>query len=126
MEKEIIKYDASKVMEGVKDKIKATFVDLIPDDKWEEMIKTEIDKWLKFDNWNKSEFQNLVNKCLSEVIGEKLSALIKEKYISEIWDNGQIQPTEELKKIIIENSGKVLLGLLGSMVQQSLNNGNRY
>ena len=47
MEKEIIKYDASKVMEGVKDKIKATFVDLIPDDKWEEMIKTEIDNLRK-------------------------------------------------------------------------------
>ena len=126
MEKEIIKYDASKVMEGVKDKIKATFVDLIPDDKWEEMIKTEIDKWLKSDNWNKSEFQQLVNKCLSEVIGEKLSALIKEKYISEIWENGQIQPTEELKKLIIENAGKVLLGMLGNEVQQALNNMRKY
>jgi hypothetical protein len=126
MEKEIIKYDASKVMEGVKDKIKATFVDLIPDDKWEEMIKTEIDKWLKSDNWNKSEFQQLVNKCLSEVIGEKLSAMIREKYISEIWENGQIQPTEELKKLIIENAGKVLLGMLGNEVQQALNNMRKY
>lgn len=42
MEKQIEKFDPSKLMEGVKDRIKATFVSLIPDDAWEKMVEKEI------------------------------------------------------------------------------------
>lgn len=42
MENEIEKFDPSKLMDGVKDRIKATFVSLIPDDAWEKMIEKEI------------------------------------------------------------------------------------
>jgi len=36
------KFDPSKLMEGVKDRIKATFVSLIPDDQWEKMVEKEL------------------------------------------------------------------------------------
>lgn len=38
----IEKFDPSKLMEGVKDRIKSTFVSLIPDDAWEKMVEKEI------------------------------------------------------------------------------------
>lgn len=39
---QIQKFDPSKLMEGVKDRIKATFVSLIPDDAWDRMVEKEI------------------------------------------------------------------------------------
>ena len=42
MANEIEKFDPSKLMEGVKDRIKATFVSLIPDDQWEKMVEKEL------------------------------------------------------------------------------------
>lgn len=42
MGNEVEKFDPAKMMEGVKDRIKATFVSLIPDDMWEQMVEREI------------------------------------------------------------------------------------
>ena len=36
------KFDPQKMMEGVKDRIKATFVSLIPDEAWNQMVEKEI------------------------------------------------------------------------------------
>lgn len=42
MKNQIEKFDPSKLMDGVRDRIKATFVSLIPDDAWEKMVEKEI------------------------------------------------------------------------------------
>jgi hypothetical protein len=50
-------FDPSKLMEGVRDRIKATFVSLMPDGVWEGMVKTEVDKFFKEElttTWQKS------------------------------------------------------------------------
>lgn len=36
------KFDPARLMDGVKDRIKATFVSLIPDDAWEKMVEKEL------------------------------------------------------------------------------------
>ena len=36
---QVEKFDPSTLMQGVKDRIKATFVSLIPDAQWEQMVK---------------------------------------------------------------------------------------
>lgn len=42
MANEIEKFDPSKLMDGVKDRIKATFVSLIPDELWDSMVEKEV------------------------------------------------------------------------------------
>ena len=42
MENNIERFDPSKLMDGVKDRIKATFVSLIPDEAWDSMLEKEI------------------------------------------------------------------------------------
>lgn len=37
MENQVEKFDPSTLMQGVKDRIKATFTSLIPDEQWEQM-----------------------------------------------------------------------------------------
>lgn len=43
---QIEKFDPSKLMDGVKDRIKATFVSLIPDEQWEQMVYAESKSFL--------------------------------------------------------------------------------
>ena len=42
MANDIERFDPSKLMDGVKDRIKATFVSLIPDEAWDQMLEKEI------------------------------------------------------------------------------------
>lgn len=42
MGNQIEKFDPSRLMDGVRDRIKATFVSLIPDDAWDEMVEKEL------------------------------------------------------------------------------------
>lgn len=42
---QVQKFDPATLMQGVKDRIKATFVSLIPEEQWEEMVKKEVDKF---------------------------------------------------------------------------------
>ena len=42
MENQIEKFDPSKLMDGVRDRIRATFVSLIPDDAWNSMVEKEL------------------------------------------------------------------------------------
>lgn len=39
---QVEKFDPSRLMEGVKDRIKSTFVSLIPDEMWNQMVEKEI------------------------------------------------------------------------------------
>jgi hypothetical protein len=86
------------------------------------MIQVEIDKFLKADNWSKSEFSTLCQSVMHEVIKEKMTLLLKEKYVSEVWENNEIKPSDAVEKIITENAGKIMLSVVGSMVQQTINN----
>jgi hypothetical protein len=45
MPEEIQKFDPATLMQGVKDRIKATFVSLIPDEQWDVMVQKEIDSF---------------------------------------------------------------------------------
>ena len=40
---EVQKFDPAQLMQGVRERVKATFVSLIPDEQWEQMIKKECD-----------------------------------------------------------------------------------
>ena len=44
---QVQKFDPATLMQGVKDRIKATFVSLIPEEQWEEMVKKEVDKFFR-------------------------------------------------------------------------------
>jgi hypothetical protein len=122
---EIMSYDASAVMQGVKDHIKATFVELIPEDKWNEMIQTEVNRFFKNGGWQgdrPSEFENVVKACLHELLKEKVTGFLKEKYVSEVWENNQLKVGAEIERIITDNAGQILVSMVGHMVQQAINN----
>jgi len=124
METSVEKFDPASLMQGVRDRIKSTFVSLIPDAQWEEMVKAEIDKFLKSDRWEnpKSPFQKVVEEVIHEKLKEKVKLLIEEKYVSTMWENGQYKPTEAIEKAIVAATPQILGDIIARAVQSVVNN----
>jgi hypothetical protein len=130
MSTEVTAFDPSTLMQGVRDRIKSTFVALIPDDKWEQMIQKEIN-WY-FNNMDSDYYKRSVTpfqKTVNEVFAEFTTARVKEfieKNRSHIWEDGYPKATEALTQILIENAPKMFAEVMGNMVQNVINNTGRY
>lgn len=125
----IEKFDPAKLMDGVRDRIKATFVSLIPDDKWEELVKAEVDSFFskkETNNYNnnreyKSDFDYLVSKYLREEAQRRLVEYMLSDTFNTIWDGyGNPIISEAVNKLIIDNAGVMLANMFGGMINSSL------
>lgn len=123
MPEEIEKFDPSTLMQGVKDRIKATFVSLIPDDQWDAMMQKEINaffepqqfsrKWKdEYDGWKhkytlesdgtESPFRALIwDKCFEKCM-EKIDQIITKDWFGNQWPITDENMNENLKKAIVE------------------------
>ena len=132
MADEVVKFDPSTLMQGVKDRIKSTFVSLVPDEAWEAMVKKEVDEYFKprerYENGYsvnnkiyKSEFDVLVRQLLEEESKKRVADFIKEKEFTEVWDTkGQKVAATALEEIIVKNSGAILVNILQQSFQAKL------
>lgn len=127
MENQVEKFDPSTLMQGVKDRIKATFVSLIPDAQWEQMVKTEVDGFFKTResgyNYKSqvSDFTFLVNACLQEECKKRMTEyLTSDDFITNYTNNGVPVVTEKVKQLIVENSGEILASMMGGVFSAML------
>lgn len=123
MENQVQNFDPSALMQGVKDRIKATFVSLVPDDRWDEMVKQEIDAFFtpqklqfserdkyKDGTWHTTKFAVMETEMspfrflVWEECTKKCQQFLSEKIQKEIFEDsyGGYDQKEELKKIIVE------------------------
>jgi hypothetical protein len=127
MKNEVETFDPSTLMQGVRDRVKATFVSLIPDEQWEQMIVKETDDFFKekddgYSNRTyKSDFQTLVREELNELAKVKIKEVLKE-YTNEVWKDGKLDINESMKKLIKENSSELIYGFLNQMMKSTINN----
>lgn len=126
---DLTKFKPEDYMQKVKDRIKSSFVEMIPDDQWENMIKHEIDEFLKlretsgYRKERTSNFSSMVQSQLQEFSKEKLKEYLSSPDFLTIWgNNGKPIIGNAVKKFIIENSGEILVNLIGSHMQQTLYN----
>src|SRR4051812_12848305 len=100
----IEKFDPSKLMDGVRDRIKATFVSLIPDAQWEQLVKAEIDRFFEsnrdysYRERATSDFQKVVMEVLSDITKEKVREALMD-YQAYGWENDHVKINDELKKL---------------------------
>jgi len=100
MSEEIKKFDANDAMKSVKEKIRDSFVSLIPDEQWNEMVKKEIDTYFKEYNQfsNNNTFASSFTKDVQSVLTEEVKVRVKE-YLSSnfnsIWDNNGTKENAE-------------------------------
>jgi hypothetical protein len=132
MNNEIQKFDPSTLMDGVKQRIKATFVSLIPDDHWEQLCKKEMDAFFRegetrFNNNNSypSEFRKVCNEVMTEMAKQKISEGLEE-YKSSVWENNKVKSSEQLKQLLIDNAPQVFANTFSNMFQEAINRMKTY
>jgi len=125
-------YKDTDILSNVKDKIKAEFVNLIPEDKWEAMVKSAVDDWFKKreTNYNTREmvssFDQFVQGLLKEEVKERVKAYFSSPEWQGEWKDGGETASDKMKEIIVENSDKIMATILGNAFQSALNNARQH
>ncbi|QQO97231.1 hypothetical protein M1M30_gp131 [Maribacter phage Colly_1] len=126
--KEIKPFKPEDLMDGVRAKIKSTFVDLIPEEAWDAMVKAEVNSFMSpksYNNYNRTEqvsnFQFVIRDVLTEATREKCKELLNDpEFSSGMWQNGTEQPSQFIKQFMLDNANELMMGMFGSMFQQAL------
>jgi hypothetical protein len=122
MAQEIEKFDPATLMQGVKDRIKATFVSLIPDDKWEEMCKAEIDKFFKTGNSygsnyrDYSEFSWVVNSALRAHTEQKIKEVLSSEEFQVTWNGNNYDLSAAIKDELIKKAPEIFISSIEGMI----------
>lgn len=123
---DIQKFDPATLMNGVRDRIKATFISLIPDEQWEQLVQKEVDDFFKqkedsYRREYKSDFQHVCRSVIHELATEKAKEFMKD-YENTMWSNGKIIVNHKLKELIVSQAPDILESIIGSYFQTAINN----
>lgn len=129
MSEDIKKFDAADAMKSVKEKIKDSFVSLIPDDQWNNMVKKEVEDYFKerpqgysLSNRPVSDFHYDVRAVLSEEVKQRVKKYLEDNFRSVWHENGIPKCDEKVEEIITKNAGKILAEMIGGQLQSMLAN----
>ncbi len=128
MAEEIKKFDPNAAMASVKEKIKDSFVSLIPDEQWNDMVKKEIDSYFAMkeegygERGRSSSFTKEVHSCLQDEVRSRVKDYLLQNFNS-VWSNNGIPVcNEKIEEFITANAGKVLSDMIGGMMSMALQN----
>ena len=124
---EVAKFDPATYVDKVRDKIKQSLVDVIPDEQWNVMLKAEISSF--FENktetgWNNqstpkpSEFRRLVAIVIEEETKNRVRSMLASAEWSSYWDGTKQQAGEEIARIARENGAAILAKWLEAAIGQ--------
>lgn len=124
---QVQKFDPATLMQGVKDRIKSTFVSLIPEEQWKEMIEKEVGKFFReyelrqYDTRYVSDFSVLVNSLLKEEAEKRMKEYLGSPEFQTVWtDNGSGIISQAIREMMIENSGLILCNMYQEMFTSML------
>jgi hypothetical protein len=114
----------ASIQEKVKERIQASFLDLIPPELWEGMVKQHMDDFTK----------NLLPKLVKEEAEKRLRTLLSEEFKKpewqDRWDFGRPQASEMLSTVLKEAAPSLVAALFGGLAQSIVidlrNNPHRY
>lgn len=122
----IMKFDPSTLMEGVRDRIKATFVSLIPDDHWEALVKAEIDRFFNkptthntYDKQYWTDFQMVCNNVLATAAREKVLEVLT-KYTDTVWRDSVESANSTLVDLLTKHASEIFANTMGTMFKNVL------
>lgn len=127
---EVKPFNPNDIMKGVKDRIKATFVGMIPDEQWEEMIKKECDDFLNGrvnNSWGANnkryfpEFKAVVQEELQNECRKRMKEYLDSPEFEVKWSEyGKTACSKAVENMIVENSGIMLVNMFGNVFSSML------
>lgn len=117
----------------IKDKIKATFIDLIPESQWESLIQSAVDNYTKpTSEHNFTGNDKVTPSCLEtdvhKLLNEELKLRVNERIrvVSNNWMDGEggIKLNTELEAILVKAAPQMLVNIMSNVAGQVMNNMN--
>jgi len=130
MSNEVTKFDPASYVDKVRDKIKQSLIDVIPDDQWNVMLKTEIETFFKtktFSHYGEqreqpSEFRRIVASVIEDETKKRVRDMLNSPEWSSYWDGTKQQAGEEIARIARENGAAILAKWLEAAIGQVISN----
>jgi len=121
MAEEMQKFDPATLMQGVKDRIKATFVSLIPDDQWDQMVKKEVDDYFRlysygYRNENTSHFTTTVRDVLQKEVYKRVQEVLSSPEFDIEWNGDKQSLTGVIKDELIRKAPEIFIASIEGMV----------
>lgn len=129
MPTDLATFDPRSIQDKITDRIRASFVELIPEEHWQAMVKREID-WFTAelpDNYGYTTTQKkpsplrlLIQGRLEEMFKDKLAMELAKPEYQHIWNSNQALPGEAVKKIIHESLPRLAEVAFGNVIQNAI------
>lgn len=123
---EVTKFDPAAYVDKVRDKIKQSLIDVIPDEQWNAMLRTEIAAF--FENrvtsqygqqtTYPSEFRRIVTSVVEEETKRRIREMLSGPEWESYWDGTKQQAGEEIARLARENGATILAKWLESAIGQ--------
>lgn len=123
---EVTKYDPSRLMDAVRDRIRSEFIGLIPQEQWSAMVRREIDEYFLlrstgYQQTNTTAFREDVRRILRERLANELKNYFAGPDWCEDWnDNGKLKTSVEVRRLIIESLPEILQAVLSQAIQATI------
>lgn len=126
---QVTQYDPTKLMDAVRDRIKAEFIGLIPEDVWKKMVDAEVQSFFekgKESNYydtrvTPSKFQRVVWEEMEKETRARMKTVFESgEWTTHFDGKGAPQAGAEVKKLLLENSGEIVSRVLQGMFQQTM------
>jgi len=123
------KFDPESLIRSVKERIRDTYVSLIPDDQWESMVKKEIHSFFNENISNEYSSNSIRVSTFRKIVWNEMEIAAKEyikKELDELystdWNGFNVQPKQMVLDMCAENSAKILSNMIAGMFQNVINN----
>jgi len=126
MSTEVTKFDPTSYVDKVRDKIKQSLIDVIPDEQWNVMLKAEIEGFFKSkisshygeQREQPSDFRRIVLGVLEEEVKKRVRDMLSSAEWTSYWDGTKQQAGEEIARIARENGAAILAKWLEAAIGQ--------
>lgn len=120
MSEDIVKHSVDSIKERIVNKIRADFVELVPDDHWDQLVQGELDNFLKVPSYPSgavAPLNGMIRDAFKEIFLEKIKQeLSKPEWTGLFMPNG-IEASEMITKLIRENADVLVASMTGNFVQ---------
>ena len=117
MTNEVTKFDPTTYVDKVRDRIKQSLIDVIPDAQWDALLRAEIDAFFvktktasQYGEQREqpSEFHRIVTGVIAEETKKRVQAALNGPEWTAYWDGTKMKIGDEIGRIARENGAAIL------------------
>jgi hypothetical protein len=122
---EVTKFDPNAYVDKIREKIKASLIDVIPDDQWNTMLRAEITQFFESKRpayhggpAQPSEFHRVVMSVIEDETKTRVKELLNSPEWTSHWDGTKMQAADEIARLVRENSAAIMAKWLEAAITQ--------